>query len=67
MAFIVQAVIFFAGLFKIYTDMQVRFREIEVRLQAVEKQDDEMYLKLDRIMETLKEIQLEMKDKLDRP
>ena len=64
--FVIQALVFFAGLFKIYTDMQVKLKEIEVRLTSVEKHDDEIFNKLERIMDILAEIKIEMKDKADR-
>ena len=64
--FILEAALFIGGLFKVYTDMQVHFKEIDVRLHAVEKQDDEIYAKLDEIMRAINEIRLDMKDKIDR-
>jgi hypothetical protein len=63
---IIQSVLFIVGLFKIYTDMQMKLRELDVRMTAVEKQDDEMYTKLDRIMDAINEIRLELKDKQNR-
>jgi hypothetical protein len=63
---IIEGLIFFAALFKIYTDLQVKLKEIEVRLHSVEKQDDEIYYKLEKIMEGLNDIKIQMKDKADR-
>ena len=64
--YFLQLAIFIGGLFKIYTDMQVRFREIEVRLTSVEKQDDEIYVKLDKMMEKLVDIEIALQNKMDR-
>jgi hypothetical protein len=64
--FILEAVLFLAGLFKVYTDMQVHFKEIDVRLSAVERQDDEIFLKLDKIMEKLSQIDVKMENKANR-
>ena len=36
---IIQTIIFVLGLFKIYTDLQVKLKELDMRLIAVEKQD----------------------------
>lgn len=65
-AFIMESVLFLAGLFKVYTDMQVHFKEIDVRLKAVERQDDEIYEKLDRIMEKLSQMDVKMENKANR-
>jgi hypothetical protein len=46
--------------------MQVHFKEIDVRLHAVERQDDEIYQKLDRIMSKLSEIEVKMENKVNR-
>lgn len=64
--FIINALIFIGGLFKMYTDMQVRFKEVEVRLSMVEKQDEEIYNKLDKIMDAINDIKLDLKDKADK-
>ena len=64
--YFLQLAIFIGGLFKIYTDMQVRFREIEVRLTSVEKHDDEIYVKLDKMMEKLVDIEIALQNKMDR-
>jgi hypothetical protein len=66
MGFVLESVIFLAGLFKVYTDMQVHFKEIDVRLKAVERQDDEIYDKLDKIMDKLSEIEIKMESKANR-
>jgi len=55
---LIQTVGFGIGLFKIYTDMQVKLKELDVRLQTVEKQDDEIYSKLDKIIDKLAALEL---------
>lgn len=62
----VQTIGFALGLFKIYTDLQVKLKELDMRLSAVEKQDDEIYLKLDKIMDKLSAIEIQLQNKADR-
>ena len=57
---LIQTVGFGIGLFKIYTDMQVKLKELDVRLQTVEKQDDEIYSKLDKIIDKLAALELKI-------
>jgi hypothetical protein len=57
---LIQTVGFGIGLFKIYTDMQVKLKELDVRLQTVEKQDDEIYFKLDKIIDKLAALELKI-------
>ena len=63
---IVQSVGFAIGLFKIWSDIQVKMRELDIRLKAVEKQDDEIYAKLDKIMDKLTGIEIALQNKQDR-
>jgi chaperonin cofactor prefoldin len=63
---IIQSIIFAVGLFKIYTDVQVKLSELEIRLKSVEKQDDEIYAKLDKIMDKLTQIEINLNNKADR-
>jgi chaperonin cofactor prefoldin len=63
---VIQSVLFAIGLFKIYTDVQVRLSELEIRLKSVEKQDDEIYMKLDKIMDKLTQIEINLNNKADR-
>lgn len=63
---VVQTIGFGVGLFKIYTDMQIKMKELDVRLSAVEKQDDEIYDKLDKISDDLQEIKIELQNKQNR-
>lgn len=63
---VIQSVLFSIGLFKIYTDVQVKLSELEIRLKSVEKQDDEIYAKLDKIMDKLTQIEINLNNKADR-
>jgi hypothetical protein len=66
MTIIVQSVGFAIGLFKIWSDIQVKMRELDIRLKAVEKQDDEIYTKLDRLAEAVNELKVLLQNKADR-
>jgi hypothetical protein len=61
-----QSVGFAVGLFKIWMDLQVKLKEVDVRLSAVEKQDDEIYVKLDRLAEAVNELKVMLQNKADR-
>lgn len=63
---VIQSILFSIGLFKIYTDVQVKLSELEIRLKSVEKQDDEIYAKLDKIMDKLTQIEINLNNKADR-
>jgi chaperonin cofactor prefoldin len=63
---VIQSILFSIGLFKIYTDVQVKLSELEIRLKSVEKQDDEIYMKLDKIMDKLTQIEINLNNKADR-
>jgi uncharacterized membrane protein SpoIIM required for sporulation len=66
MTIIVQSVGFAIGLFKIWSDLQVKLKELDMRLSSVEKQDDEIYTKLDRMMDKLVAIEIALNNKADR-
>jgi hypothetical protein len=63
---IVQSVGFGIGLIKIWSDIQVKMRELDIRLTAVEKQDDEIYAKLDKLLEKMTSIEIALVNKQDR-
>jgi hypothetical protein len=46
--------------------MQIKMKELDVRMSAVEKQDDEIYMKLDSIMEKLIQLQIRLENKQNR-
>lgn len=65
-AIVIQSLLFATGLFKIYTDMQIKMKELDVRLSSVEKQDDEIYSKLDKIMDKVNSIEIKLEQKQNK-
>jgi chaperonin cofactor prefoldin len=63
---VIQSIAFVAALSKMFTDMKIKLTELDLRVHAVEKKDDEISEKLERIFEALNEINLKLKDKQDR-
>jgi hypothetical protein len=63
---IVQSVGFAIGLFKLWSDLQLKLKELEMRLALVEKQDDEIYTKLDEMLKKLVAIEIALNNKADR-
>jgi hypothetical protein len=66
LAIVVQSIMFAIGLFKIYTDMQLKLRELDLRLTQVEKVDNDMTQSIKRIESMIIELRLEMKDKANK-
>jgi len=66
LAIVVQSIMFAIGLFKIYTDMQFKLRELDLRLTQVEKVDNTMTESIKRIEAMIIELRLEMKDKVNK-
>jgi hypothetical protein len=46
--------------------MEMKLKELDIRVKSLETTDQKMNDKLDRIMELVNEIRLELKDKADR-
>ena len=70
---IVWAVGSIASVIGIYMRMEMKLKELDLRVKSLEKTDQQMNDKLDRIMERndrimelVNEIRLELKDKADR-
>lgn len=63
---IVWAVGSVASVIGIYMRMEMKLKELDIRVKSLEKTDQQMNDKLDRIMELVNEIRLELKDKADR-
>jgi hypothetical protein len=63
---IVWAVGSVASVLGIYMRMEMKLKELDIRVKSLETTDQKMNDKLDRIMEQLNEIRLELKDKADR-
>ena len=60
---IVQSVLFLGTVIKIHNDVQMKLKELDIRLSAVEKQDDEIYQKLDKMMDLIQEIKIQLERK----
>ena len=63
---IVQSVLFLGTVIKIHNDVQIKLKELDIRLSAVEKQDDEIYQKLDKMMDLIQEIKIQLERKQNR-
>jgi hypothetical protein len=63
---IIQSILFLFGLIKIHQDVQIKLKELDIRLTAVERQDDEIYAKLDKLMDGIQEIKVELQNKQNR-
>lgn len=63
---IVWAVGSVASVLGIYMRMEMKLKELDIRVKSLETTDQKMNDKLDRIMELVNEIRLELKDKADR-
>ena len=50
----------------IYMRMELKLKELDVRVQALEQTDKAMNIKLDRIIEAIQDVKLELRDKADR-
>lgn len=72
-----QAIVVTTALIRIYTMMMLKLKELDLRVAAVEKQDDElkhkldglkegMYEKLDEIWKKINELTLEIQNKQNR-
>lgn len=60
---ITQTVAFILALFKIYVQVTVKMRELELRIEQNEKKDDVLFKKLDNIAEQIHELYLELSKK----
>jgi uncharacterized protein YoxC len=61
-----QAIIIIAGLIGIYVKISLKLKELEIRVSMVEKQDDQIYKKLDHISEQINKLAIAMQNKQDR-
>jgi hypothetical protein len=60
---ITQTIAFIVALFKIYVQVTVKMRELELRIEQNEKKDDVIFKKLDNIAEQIHELYLELSKK----
>jgi chaperonin cofactor prefoldin len=63
---VVQSIVFIGALSKMFTDMKIKLRELDLRVRTLEKKEDQIGEKLNRIFDALQDIKLELKDKADR-
>ena len=67
MTIVIQSIVFVGALSKMFTDMKIKLRELDLRVRNLEKREDEIGDKLTKIFDALQDIKLELKDKADRP
>lgn len=63
---VIQSIVFIGALSKMFTDMKIKLRELDLRVRTLEKKEDEIGEKLTKIFDALQDIKLELKDKQDR-
>jgi len=51
----------------IYVRMELKLKELDVRVKSLEQTDKAMNEKLDQIIKVIHQIALDLKDKADRP
>jgi hypothetical protein len=60
---VTQTVAFVVALFKIYVQVTVKMRELELRIQQNEEKDDVIFKKLDNIATQIHELYIEISKK----
>ncbi len=61
-----QAIAIIAGLITIYSKVTLKLKELEIRVSMIEKEDDYMMQKLDKIERAINNIAIELQNKKDR-
>jgi hypothetical protein len=61
-----QAVTILIGLVSIYVKVSLKLKELEIRVSVVEKKDDQISYKLDKITEQLNALCIQMSTKQDK-
>ena len=61
-----QAITIVIGLVSIYIKVSLKLKELEIRVSVVEKKDDQISQKLDKITEQLNGLSIQMSTKQDR-
>ena len=61
-----QAITIVIGLVSIYVKVSLKLKELEIRVQVVEKKDDQISEKLDKITAQLNNLCIQMQNKQDR-
>jgi uncharacterized protein YoxC len=61
-----QAVVIVIGLIGIYVKISLKLKELEIRVNMVEKQDDTLSKKLDHILDQINKLAIALQNKQDR-
>jgi hypothetical protein len=61
-----QAITILIGLVSIYVKVSLKLKELEIRVSVVERKDDQISQKLDKITEQLNGLSIQMSTKQDR-
>jgi uncharacterized protein YoxC len=61
-----QAILIIGGLIGIYVKVSLKLKELEIRVNVVEKQDDQISRKLDTITQQLNQLSIQLQNKQDR-
>ena len=61
-----QAIGIVIGVIGIYVKISLKLKELEIRVSMVEKQDDQIYKKLDHILDQINKLSIALQNKQDR-
>ena len=61
-----QAIVIIIGLIGLYVKISLKLKELEIRVSMVEKQDDQIYKKLDHILDQINKLSIALQNKQDR-
>lgn len=61
-----QAIAIIGGLIAIYVKVTLKLRELEIRVEMIEKEDDYINHKLDKIERAINNIAIQLQNKKDR-
>lgn len=61
-----QAVAIIGGLIAIYVKVTLKLRELEIRVEMIEREDDYINQKLDKIERAINNIAIQLQNKKDR-
>jgi short-subunit dehydrogenase involved in D-alanine esterification of teichoic acids len=61
-----QSILIAGGLIGIYVKISLKLKELEIRVNMVEKQDDQIYKKLDHILAEINKMAIALQNKQDR-
>lgn len=61
-----QGIAILFGWIKLNTQMTIKLKELDIRLEHIEKKDEDVSAKLDSIFKKISEIQVELQNKQNR-